>query len=389
MAKRDYYDILEISRDVSEDAIKKAYRKLAVKYHPDKNPGDKEAEEKFKEATEAYEVLKDSQRRTQYDQFGHAGVSGQGGFQDFSGGFGGFDLSDALRAFMRDFGGFGGFEDFFGGQTGRGGGRRRTHQQGEDLQLKLSLTLEEIASGVEKKIKLKRFIKCEGCGGSGAEKGAGYKTCPQCNGSGELRRVSRTFLGQVVNVTACNMCSGEGRIIANPCKACDGDGRIRGESTINVKVPAGVSAGNYIPIRGSGNVGRRGGPAGDAIVIIDEKNHPVFERRGDDLVSEIAINYPLAAMGGEIEVPILNGKVKLKIPPGTQSGKVFRLRGKGLPRLQGYSHGDQLIVAIVWVPDKLSNEEKELLKQLAKIQGDKPSKTDKSFFDKLRQTIGV
>jgi molecular chaperone DnaJ len=388
MAKRDYYEVLGVGRDATEDAIKKAYRKLAVKYHPDKNPGDKQAEEKFKEATEAYEVLKDPQKRSQYDQLGHAGVSGQGGFEGF-GGFGGFDLSDALRAFMRDFGGFGGMEDFFGGATRRSTRRGRRVERGEDLQIKISLTLEEIATGVEKKIKLKRFVKCDHCGGSGAESGGGFETCPQCKGTGELRRVSRSLFGQIVNVTTCNMCGGEGRIVANPCHVCRGEGRVKGTSNINVKIPPGVATGNYIPIRGSGNVGRRGGPAGDAIVIIEEKSHPVFQRRGNDLITEVAVNYPLAAMGGEVEVPILKGKVKLKIPAGTQSGKIFRIRGKGLPGLNSYSTGDELVRIIVWVPDKLSPEEKELIRKLAEIQGDTVPRTDRSFFDKLRETIGV
>ncbi len=392
MAKRDYYEILGIDKSASEDAIKKAYRKLAIQYHPDKNPGNNEAEEKFKEATEAYEVLKDPQKRAQYDQYGHAGVSGQPGFEGFSGGFGGFDLSDALRAFMRDFGGFGGggFEDLFGGKTsgGRSRSRQRVHQ-GEDIQVKLPLTLEEIESGVEKKIKLKRFVKCANCNGSGAEDSGGKKTCPQCGGTGELRRVSRSLFGQIVNVSACNLCGGEGTVIGNPCSVCNGEGRVRGSSTISVKVPAGVVAGNYIPIRGSGNVGRRGGSPGDVIVFIEEKEHPVFQRRGDDLLTEVVINYPIAAMGGEIEVLLLRGKAKLKIPAGTQSGKIFRMRNKGLPHLNGYGKGDELIQVLVWVPDKLSDEEKELLKRLAEIQGDKPAKSDKGFFDKLRQTIGV
>ncbi|MBD3168882.1 MAG: molecular chaperone DnaJ [candidate division Zixibacteria bacterium] len=388
MAKRDYYEILGVAKDATEDQIKKAYRKLALKYHPDKNPGNKEAEDKFKEATEAYEILKDSQKRAQYDQFGHAGVSGQGGFGGFEGGFGGFDLSDALRAFMRDFGGFGGFDDFFGGagaQQGRRRGRTRV-ERGEDLQVKVSLSLEEIASGVEKKIKLKHFVRCPKCDGKG---GSGSRQCPQCDGTGELRRVSRTLFGQMVNITTCNMCGGSGSIVSDKCNECDGEGRVKETSTLSIKIPPGVSAGNYIPIHGSGNVGRRGGPAGDVIVLIDEKSHPVFQRRGDDLIAEVAINFPLAALGGEVEVPILNGKAKLRIPPGTQSGKIFRMRGKGLPRINSYGAGDELVRVIVWVPEKLSAEEKELLKKLAEIQGEKVAGADRSFFDKLRETIGV
>jgi len=389
MTKRDYYEVLGVPRDASDDVIKKAYRKLAVQYHPDKNPGDKQAEEKFKEATEAYEILKDPQKRTQYDQFGHAGISGQGGFNGFSGGFSGFDLSDALRAFMRDFGGFGGgLDDLLGGGSSRSRGRERRFQ-GEDLQIRLVLSLEEIATGVEKTIKLKRFLKCGNCKGSGAEGSSGRKNCPQCGGSGEIRRVSRSLFGQIVNVTACNLCGGEGTIIGNPCSVCSGEGRVKGASTLNVKVPPGVASGNYIPIQGSGNYGRRGGVPGDVIVIIEEKEHPIFQRRGNDLLAEAAINFPIAALGGEVEIPLLDGKAKIKIPPGTQSGKIFRLKGKGLPILNGYGHGDQLVRIVVWVPDRLSNEEKELLKQLYAIQGATPAKTDRSFFDKLRQTIGV
>ncbi len=392
MAKRDYYEILGVPRDATEDAIKKAYRKLAVKYHPDKNPGDKEAEEKFKEATEAYEILKDPKKRAQYDQFGHAGISGQPGAGGFD--FGGFDLSDALRAFMRDFGGFGGtFDDIFGGggasTRGRSGSHRPQRYRGEDIQIRLPLTLEEIAQGVEKKIKLKRYLKCENCGGTGAEGDSGLKTCPQCKGSGQIRRVSRSLFGQMINVTTCNLCGGEGVIIGKPCSVCGGEGRVKGSTTINVKIPPGVSSGNYITVRGSGHYGRRGGPPGDVIVFIEEKRHPIFKRRGDDLVVEIAVNYPTAALGGEVEVPILNGKAKLKIPPGTQSGKVFRMRNKGLPHLNGYGSGDELVKVIVWVPQKLSNEEKEILKKLKSIQGNVPSKTDKSFFDRFRETIGV
>jgi molecular chaperone DnaJ len=386
MSKRDYYDVLGLSRNANEDDIKKAYRKLALQHHPDRNPGSTEAEEKFKEATEAYEVLKDPQKRSTYDQFGHAGFSGAGGFG--TGGFAGFDLSDALRAFMRDFGGFGGiFDDFFGGA---GATRtRRGYPKGQDLQVRLNLTLEEIAVGVEKKLKIKRLQKCDECGGSGAAKGSSKKTCPRCHGSGQLRRVSRSLFGQFVNVTPCDLCHGEGSIIDTPCPQCRGEGRVKGTSTISVKIPAGVTSGNYIQMRGLGNVGLRGGPAGDVIVFVEEQKHPEFRRHGDDILHDTLISFTQAALGDEVPVPTLDGKIDLKIPAGTQSGKVFRFRGKGIPHLHGYGKGDELIRVLVWVPTHLSSEEKKLLKELAAQENMKPPEGDKSFFEKLKETLGI
>jgi molecular chaperone DnaJ len=385
MAKRDYYEVLGLGRDATEDDIKRAYRKLALQHHPDRNPGSKEAEESFKEATEAYEVLKDPQKRSTYDQFGHSGLSGAGGFG--TGGFAGFDLSDALRAFMRDFGGFGSiFDDFFGSGTT---GTRRGYPKGQDMQIRLKLTLEEIASGVEKKIKIKRLQKCEECGGSGAAKGSSKKTCPKCQGTGQLRRVSRSFFGQFVNVTTCDNCNGEGTVIQTPCSTCRGDGRTKGTSTISVKIPPGVTSGNYIRMRSAGNTGPRGGPAGDVIVLVEEQEHPNFQRHGDDILHEILISFTQAAMGDEIPVPTLDGKVDLKIPPGTQSGRIFKFRGKGIPHLHGYGKGDELIRVLVWVPTKLSSEEKKLLRELASKENLKPPEGDKSFFEKLKETLGI
>jgi molecular chaperone DnaJ len=384
MTKRDYYEVLGLSRGSSEDEVKKAYRKLALQYHPDKNPGSKEAEEKFKEATEAYEILKDPQKRSTYDQFGHAGLSGAGGFGGFD--FQSFDLSDALRAFMRDFGGFGGiFDDFFG-TTSR---TRRGYQKGQDLQVRLKLSLEEIATGAEKKIKLKKLQKCEECEGSGAAKGSSKKTCPKCQGTGQIRRVSRSIFGQFVNVATCDYCSGEGAIIETPCTACRGEGRTKGASTISVKIPPGVTTGNYIQMRSAGNVGPRGGPAGDVIVIIEEEEHKDFQRRGDDIVHETLISFTQAALGDQIPIPTLDGKVELKIPSGTQSGKIFRLKGKGIPHLHGYGKGDELVRVLVWVPTKLSSDEKKLLDELASKENLKPPTGDKSFFDKLKETLGM
>ena len=387
MAKRDYYDVLGVERNASEEDIKKAYKKLAFQHHPDKNPGDKHAEEKFKELAEAYEVLRDSEKRRRYDQFGHAGTRTGGAY---AGGFdfGAFDLSDALRTFMRDFGGMGGFEEIFGESTR---GRRRgrvTGERGRDLKVEVTLTLEEIAKGVEKTIKLKRMIPCEVCNGSGAERGSGKATCPQCKGAGEIRHVRQSIFGQMMTVTTCPRCRGEGEIIEKPCSNCGGDGRVRGSSTINVKVPPGVATGNYIPLRGHGDAGARGGPAGDVYVFIEEEEHPVFKREGNDILIHFPISIAQAALGDEIEVPTLDGKTLLKIPAGTQSGKIFRMRGRGIPALNGYGKGDELVQVVVWVPTSLSVEEKRFLKQLSEMPGFKPPK-DKGFMERLRETLGV
>ena len=384
MARRDYYEILGVGRGASGDEIKKAYRKLAVKYHPDKNPGDKAAEESCKEATEAYEVLKDDQKRQIYENYGHDGLrgAGAGGFD----GFAGFDIGDALRAFMRDFGGFG-FDDIFD----MGGSRQRQSgpSRGKDLQVNLDLTLEEIASGVEKQLKIKRMVACDICSGSGAEPGSSTKSCPTCGGQGQVRKVSRSLFGQFVNVQACPHCSGEGRIIERACKTCAGHGLVKGQTTVKVKIPAGVSSGNYISVRGSGNYGPRGGQPGDALVVIREKEHKQFTRRGDDIICEVPLSFSQAALGAEIDVPTLDGDSGLKIPSGTQSGKIFLLRNKGIRHLNGMRKGDQLVRVVVWTPSNLSADEKALFKKLDKSRGDKPPNADRSFFEKLRETLGV
>ncbi|MCD6161016.1 MAG: molecular chaperone DnaJ [candidate division Zixibacteria bacterium] len=384
MEKRDFYEVLEIPRDASENDIKKAYRRKALEFHPDKNPGDKTAEDKFKEATEAYEVLKDQQKRRIYDQYGYQGLS--------SGGFGGangfgFDLSDALRAFMRDFGGGFGFESIFGDANARG--HRRGPQKGRDLQVKLELTLEEIASGVEKSIKVKHLVTCDRCNGTGRERGTSEKPCPRCNGSGQQKTVSRSLFGQFVNVTVCPYCNGTGSIIEKPCLECAGNGRVKGQSTIKVKIPPGVSSGNYIPVRNAGDAGPRGGVSGDLLVVIEEKEHPIFTRHNDDIFIEQGISFCQAALGDQIEIASLDGKISLKIPAGVQSGKIFRLKGKGITHLNGYGRGDQLIRVLVITPTKLSSDERELFKQLTKHQKAHPLRTDKSFFEKLRDTLGV
>jgi molecular chaperone DnaJ len=380
MPKRDYYEVLGVSRDAGPEDIKKAYRRLALEFHPDRNQGDSEAESKFKEATEAYEVLRDPDRRAQYDRFGHAAPGGVGGFT-FD--FGGFDLSDALRAFMRDFGTP--FGDIFGAPGGAGrGGRMR----GSDLRVKVNLTLEEIAEGTEKKIKFKRMAACEACGGSGAKEGTELRTCPACNGTGEVRRVQRSLFGQIMNVSACGSCLGEGKIIDEPCPECRGERRIEADETVLVKIPAGISSENYIPLKGKGNDGLRGGAPGDLLVYIEEEEHPVFERRGDDIYCNFPISYPLAALGGEVEVPTLDGGHNLKIPAGTQSNKIFKLRGKGLPHLGRRGRGSELVRTIVWVPTRLDKEEKQLLERLSKFAGKEKVEPGKSFVSKLMKLLG-
>jgi len=376
MTKRDYYEVLGVGRGASEEEIKKAYRKLALKYHPDRNPGDKGAEEKFKEATEAYEILRDPQKRSQYDRFGHSGL--KGGFQGFD--FQGFDLSDALRVFMRDLGDFG-FGDLFGERTTY----RRRPRRGSDLQVRLKLSLEEIATGVEKTIKLKRFQRCTVCEGTGGK----LRTCPACQGRGEVRRVSHGLFGQFVNVSTCPTCGGEGSVIDQACSACGGTGRVRDTSTVTVKVPAGVTAGNYIPIKGGGDVGLRGGPFGDLIVLIEEKEHPKFQRQGDALLLELPISIPQAVLGDQVEIPTLEGTMNLKIPSGSQSGMTFRLKGKGIPHLQGYGRGDLLVRIMVWIPTHLGPEERALFQRLSQMEVIRPPKEDRGFFQKLREALGV
>jgi molecular chaperone DnaJ len=378
-AKRDFYEILAIAKGASEEEVKKAYRKVAMQFHPDRNPGDKEAEAKFKEATEAYEVLRDADKRARYDQFGHAGVGSPGQQQAYDAS--GFDLADALRAFMRDFGAGGdsGFEDMFGG--GGGGGRSRGPSRGDDLQVRLPLTLEEIAAGVEKKIRVKHLKRCGTCDGRG---GKGEKSCTQCGGRGQVRRVQQTMFGQFVNVTACPRCEGEGSIVSEPCKTCGGDGRASETETVSVKVPAGVANGNYIPLRGLGDAGRRSGPAGDLIVLIEEKAHEVFERRADDLYLEMPVSFTTLVLGGRIDVPLLGDHTHgIDVQAGSASGHVVRVRGKGLPGLRG-GKGDMLVRLLVWVPNKLPGAEKKLLEELRKGEGLKPPKPSRSVFEKVR-----
>lgn len=382
MAKRDFYEVLGVEKSAGVDDIKQAYRKLALQYHPDRNPGDKEAEERFKEITEAYEVLTDETKRAQYDRFGHAGVdpSYSAGGAGGPGGFG-FDLSDALRAFMREFGGFGGSP--FGDDDGFG--RRET--RGADIQVRLKLTLEEIASGVEKKIRIRKRVPCSHCKGKGAEPGSAVTKCPQCDGQGQVRQIQRSFFGQIVNVTACPRCGGDGKIIKDPCKECGGDGQLDGQETVTVKVPAGVMEGNYMTMRGMGHAGFRGAATGDLLVVFEEKAHDLFERHGDDILTKISVTPATAVLGSKVEVPTLGGKALVEIPAGIQPGKVLRLRGKGIRSLRSQSPGDLLIRVDIAVPSKLSSRERELYEELHGLEGNHPPKAEKGFFDRVRDAL--
>lgn len=381
---RDYYEILGVIRTADGDTIKKAYRKLAVQFHPDKNQGSKEAEEKFKEATEAYEVLRDPDKRAAYDRYGHAGVRGSGGGQ----GFGGFNFADALEVFMRDFGGFGG--DIFGGG---GGARRGQARRGSDLRVRLPLTLAEVATGVKKTLKLQVLDSCGGCNGSGAANGAAAVRCTSCGGTGEIRRVQRSFLGQLVSVTPCPECGGEGQRIEDVCTKCNGRGTEQKEKTIDVDVPAGVSSGDYLTLKGQGNAGPRGAPRGDILVVMDVEDDARFLRDGNDLVYELPITFTQAALGADIEIPVITGTARVKIPAGTQSGKLLRLRGKGLPHLQGGGVGDMIVRIVVWVPTELNAEQEALLRKLAKIEGKAPEEVDmdedRGFWSRVREAFGA
>jgi molecular chaperone DnaJ len=373
MAARDYYEILGVDRDASQEEIKRAYRKLALKYHPDRNPNDRTAEQKFKEATEAYEVLKSPASRQRYDHFGRSGL------RDFEGfGFAGFDLGDALRAFMQD---FGPFEEFFGPAGRRG---RSAAKRGGDLRVKVSLELEDVLEETKKKIRFKRLALCKACQGSGARDGTALETCSACHGRGEVRQVRSTLLGQMVNITTCGKCRGEGTVIKERCDKCGGEGRIEVQETIEVTIPAGVDTGNYIPIEGKGNDGLRGGRPGKLIVLVEVKEHPVFERAGDDILCDVPVSFPLAALGGKLEVPTLDGPYDLKVPAGTQSQKIFSLKGKGIPRLRGRGRGNQLVRVTVWVPTKISKEEKELLERLEEIGPKEKLEPGRGFLERLK-----
>ena len=379
----DFYATLGVPRTASDDEIKKAYRKLAMTNHPDRNGGSKEAEEKFKAITEAYDVLRDPNKRAAYDRYGEAGLRGGGG-----GGYHHVDLSEALNIFMRDFGGFAGMEDLFGGGQRRGGGGPRG---GADAKVTVPLTLAEVATGVERDVSVKLLEPCDKCEGSGAEAGSRADRCSTCAGSGEVRRAQRSFFGQFVSVAPCPTCSGEGVVIQSPCKKCRGEGRVRGEKTIHVRIPAGVATGQYMTLRGQGNAGPRGGPPGDVLVVFEVEDHPNFERDGEDLYTEMLVTYPQLVLGSDVEVPSVMGNVSLRVPAGTQSGQVFHLRGRGLPRVNASGTGDLHVRVQLWTPSEVSGEEAELLRRLATLERPVPASSggEKGFWAKMRDALGA
>ena len=383
MSKRDYYEILGVNKTASADEIKKAYRKVAMQFHPDRNPGDKSAEDKFKEAAEAYEVLSDADKKAQYDRYGHAGVSSNG--RGFSGG--GMNMEDIFSQFGDVFG-----EDLFGSFFGGGGGGRgRTSRargvRGSNLRVKIKLTYEEIAKGVTKNIKVKKHVVCNTCSGSGAKDKGSVQNCATCGGSGQVRRVTNTFIGQMQTVTTCPTCNGEGTTITVKCTACKGEGRVYGEDAISIDIPAGVQEGMQLNLSAKGNAGERGGAPGDLIILIEEEPHKELQRDGMNVAYDLHISFTDAVFGTQLEVPTIDGRAKIKIPAGTQSGKIFRLKGKGFPAVNSYQKGDQLIHVNIWTPQNVSAEEKTMLEKMSHSSNFKPQpdKSDKSFLDKMRE----
>ncbi len=384
--KKDFYEILGVSKSASADEIKKSYRKVAMQFHPDRNPGDKAAEEKFKEAAEAYEILSDADKRSQYDRFGHQAFSpgrnggGHGG--------GGMNMDDIFSQFGDIFGDESPFGSFFGGGSNRrSSGSRSRGTRGSNLRVKLKLNFEEIAKGTTKTIKVKKYVLCNTCGGNGAKDKNSVQTCNTCGGSGQVRRVQQTFLGQMQTVTTCPGCNGEGSTVTHKCTSCKGEGRIYSEETVTIDIPAGVQEGMQLSIGGKGNAGERGGAGGDLIVLIEEEAHPQLHRDGLNVAFDLHISIPDAVFGTQVEVPTIDGRAKIKIPAGTQSGKIFRLKGKGFPNVNSYEKGDQLIQVNVWTPQHLSTEEKHMLEKLQQSPNfaPKPEKNDKSFFEKVRE----
>lgn len=386
MSKRDYYEILEVSKNATAEEIKKAYRQQALKFHPDKNPGDKSAEAKFKEAAEAYEVLSNPDKKARYDRYGHAGVGGASG-NGFSGG--GMSMEDIFENFGDIFGSaFGGSFGGFSGFGGFGSSRQRSQRvnKGSNLRVKVSLDLKEIAHGVTKKIKVNKYVACKPCSGTGAANSSAYSTCSTCNGTGQVIRVTSTFLGQMQTASVCHACGGEGKIITNKCTSCHGEGIVKDTEVISLDIPAGVAEGMQLSVSGKGNAARRGGVNGDLIVLIQEEKHPDLIRDGNDLIYGLYLNFAEAALGAPVEIPTVDGKVKIKIDAGTQPGKILRLRGKGLPEVNGYGKGDLLVNINVWVPKTLSKEEQKTVEQLGKSTNfvPQPDESDKSFFEKMK-----
>ncbi len=376
MAKRDYYEILDVKRNATQAEIKSAYRKKALQYHPDKNPGDPTAEGKFKEAAEAYEVLGNEQKRARYDQYGHAGVEGAaGGFE------GGMTVEDIFSHFGDIFGGsFGGFGGFSSGR------RSRRVNKGSNLRVKVKLSLKDIANGVEKKIKVTKYVACKACDGTGAQNGTAFSDCSTCHGSGQVTRISNTFLGQMQSTSTCPACSGEGKTITSKCASCYGEGIVKDTEVVKLKIPAGVAEGMQMSVSGKGNAARRGGVNGDLLVVIEEEKHQELIRDGNDLIYYLYLSLPDAALGVPVEIPTVEGKVKIKVEPGTQPGKILRLRGKGLPDINGYGKGDLLVNISVWVPKKLSKEEQQVLEKLRESGNfaPDPSREDKNFFERMK-----
>jgi molecular chaperone DnaJ len=380
----DYYELLNVPRDADVDTIKKAYRRVALQHHPDRNQGSKESEERFKEVTEAYEVLRDPEKRAVYDRYGKQGLKGRG---SGPGGFTGFDFSDAIEIFMRDFGGFGAFEEIFGTRRQR----REAPRKGQSIRVRLPLSLVEVAKGVTKRIRVSLLESCDECGGSGAAPGSGPVRCPSCDGSGEDRRVQTSILGQFVSVTPCRRCGGRGEVITESCSRCRGEGRTRGEQEIDVEIPPGVSSENFITVRGKGNVGPRGGPRGDVIVLLEVEEDPRFVRQGADLLHRLPVTFSQAALGAEVEVPAIEGTLQVSVPAGVQSGEVIRIRGRGLPELEGRGRGDQLVEVVVWTPERLTPEQEQALKALQEMEDPAPSsvaeRSRSGFWSRVREAL--
>jgi len=378
----DYYQRLGVPRTADVDQIKKAYRKLALQHHPDKNPDSPEAVERFKEITEAYEVLRDPDKRSVYDRYGEQGLRGGGG----AAGFGGFDFSDAIEVFMRDFGGFGGFSDAQG--RGRGGAGNR--RQGAPLRVRLPLTLRDVVHGTTKTVRVAVLETCDGCDGSGAAPGTAPEPCATCQGTGEERHVQRTVFGQFVSVQPCRSCGGEGVVIRQTCNRCQGEGRTREKKDLSVEVPPGVSSENYITLRGQGNVGPRGGPRGDVVVLLAVEDDPRFVREGSHLVHELPITFSRAALGARVEVPTVDGSTSVDLPPGIQSGSLVRIRGEGLPELEGRGRGDLLVRVVVWTPQDLSPQQEEIYRRLQDIEDPAPARMEgerKGFWSKVKEAF--